>query len=144
MLMPRTGLPGRLNDNATSINSKIFFMPTEASRNKKRGEPDTNLFIYRLGLARVDKKLVRVLAGKFNLLKKGLTSTFIETEEVFKFQSGGELLVINKSTGAFRLINKSLWQVDDGKSDLREITDAKAVKIASAYVEFDRRWTILA
>jgi hypothetical protein len=90
--------------------------------------------IYRLSRPHVNERSVRVLARQFGMRPDAKSGRFCIDAGKITYAEQHLELTVNRASGGVRLIDRSRWQVDDRKSDLR-IEDAAARRLATNVIK---------
>ena len=99
-----------------------------------RGYPARRqLNIYRLTTPQITERTLRDLASRFALAGKGKGATFQSDADRISLIDGTQVVTLYRASGGLRYQDRSRWQIDDGRSNLR-LTDADAIEAARAYV----------
>jgi len=90
--------------------------------------------IYRLSPPRVSERSVRDLARQFGMRPDAKSGKFCSDADKITYAEQHLELTINRTSGGIRFIDRSRWQIDDRKSDLR-IEDASARRLATNVIK---------
>jgi len=89
--------------------------------------------IYRLKAPSVNEKAVRALAQRFGMQAGAKSGTLKSDADKLTYSEGHLELTMYRASGGIRFIDRTRWQVDDGKSSLK-INDAAASRLAQNFV----------
>ena len=89
--------------------------------------------IYRFKAARVDEKAIRSLAQRLGMRADAKSGTLSSDADRLTYSEGHLELTMYRASGGIRFIDRTRWQVDDGKSNLN-IDDAAASRLAQNFV----------
>jgi hypothetical protein len=89
--------------------------------------------IYRLKAPRVNEKAVRSLAQRLGMQADAKSGTLRSDADKLTYSQGHLELTMYRASGGIRFIDRTRWQVDDGKSNLK-IDDAAASRLAQNFV----------
>ncbi|HEY2471030.1 MAG TPA: hypothetical protein VGI45_24760 [Terracidiphilus sp.] len=90
--------------------------------------------IYRLSRPRVSDRSVSALARQFGMRADAKSGRFCSDADKITYAERHLELTINRASGGIRFIDRSRWQIDDRKSDLR-IEDAAARRLATNLIK---------
>lgn len=96
--------------------------------------PNRPANIYRLSRPHVSERSVRALARKFGMRPDAKSDKFCSDADKITYAEQHLELIVNRISGGIRFIDRSRWQTDDGKSDLR-IEDAEARRLATNVIK---------
>jgi hypothetical protein len=89
--------------------------------------------IYRLKAPSVNEKAVRALAQRLGMQADAKSGTLRRDADKLTYSEGHLELTMYRASGGIRFIDRTRWQVDDGKSNLK-IDDAAASRRAQNFV----------
>src|SRR5215469_9468601 len=89
--------------------------------------------IYRLKVPSVNEKAVRALARRLGMQADSKSGTLRSDADKLTYSEGHLELTVYRASGGMRFIDRTRWQVDDGKSHLK-IDDAEARRLAQNFV----------
>jgi hypothetical protein len=95
--------------------------------------PRMKAHVYRLKSPRFSEAAVRKVAKQFGLRADRNVGKLATDSEKLVYTDGHHEVRLHKASGAIRMVDRSVWQVDDRASDLR-IRDAAATKLAEGAV----------
>jgi hypothetical protein len=95
--------------------------------------PRMKAHVYRLKTPRVSEASIRAFAKQFGLRAERAAGKLVNDAEKLVYADGHHEVTLHKASGALRMVDRSRWQVDDRKSDLR-IQDSAAAKLAERAV----------
>jgi hypothetical protein len=90
--------------------------------------------IYRLSRPSVSERNIRTLARQFGMRPDAKSGRLSSDAERITYAEQHLELTINRVSGGIRFIDRSRWQIDDRKSDLR-IEDAAARRLATNVIK---------
>ena len=102
-------------------------------RGKLPPTPARSAHIYRLKKPAVTEKSIRALARQLGMRGDIAAGRLASDADKLTYSEAHLDLTVYRASGGVRLIDRSRWQVDDGKSDL-QIDDAAAARLAAAIV----------
>jgi hypothetical protein len=96
--------------------------------------PHKRANVYKLKRAAVSERSVRDLAGQLGLRADAESARLTSAADKLSFAAEHLELTMFRSSGGFRLIDRSRWQVDDRESDVM-IDDAAARRLAAGVIK---------
>jgi hypothetical protein len=91
------------------------------------------LNIYKLTSPEVTERAVRDQARRFDLAGKGKGATLHADDNRISLIDGAEIVTLYRNSGGLRYQDRSRWQIDDGRSNLK-FSDAEAIGAAREVV----------
>lgn len=96
--------------------------------------PRQTFAVYRLKQPAVSERSIRALAKTLGMHVDPRRATLSADARKLTLSSGMFELRMHRASGAFRLIDRSRWQADDGKANLK-MADAVAARLAQTVVK---------
>src|SRR5262249_51371997 len=102
-------------------------------RGKLPPTPERPAHIYRLKKPAVTERSIRALARQMGMRGEVAAGRMSSDADKLTYSEAYFDLTVYRASGGVRLVDRTRWQVDDGKSDL-QIDDAAAARLAAGIV----------